>query len=150
MHPKLVLLFYNEDTNLHNKELPNNTLNLRNSGICHEGKIPGFKTITGYNLMEEAELGSGRQFINGIMDGKYDDDKYHYLDFSHDIMYNLSLIKYNPNTFVTTMTGIAVLSDLMYKDTTIVWDDEMKNWVDRPDIETTFNAHFYSNRNCKL
>jgi len=53
------------------KELPNNTINIVHSGICKkDGKLISNKY--GYNLMAEADLGSGRIFFNDILDNKYD------------------------------------------------------------------------------
>jgi hypothetical protein len=43
------------------KELPNNSVNLLNSGICIK------KKYIGYNLMEEANLGTGDKFINDLI-----------------------------------------------------------------------------------
>lgn len=48
------------------KELPNNCVNIRNSGICRKNKFYG------YNLMEEANLGTGITFLKKLIDGKYD------------------------------------------------------------------------------
>lgn len=50
-----------------NRELPNNTIKLLNSGICKNK----YHDILGYNLMEKASLGAGRNFINGIINGKF-------------------------------------------------------------------------------
>ena len=41
-------------------------------------------------------------------------------------------------------------STVSSKDTIILYESGMINWVDRPDIQTTFDCHFYNNRNCKL
>ena len=57
------------NTNVY-KELPNNTINIVNSGVC-KNKYRGLK---GYNLMEEADLGSGRQFFIKLLSGVYDDN----------------------------------------------------------------------------
>jgi hypothetical protein len=62
------------------KELPMNSVNLISSGICKNKSSKYY----GYNLMDEADLGSGAIFINNLLDGKYDtylnisnaDDKY--------------------------------------------------------------------------
>ena len=51
------------------KELPNNTVNIINSGVCKKSG-----TLRGYNLMEEATLGSGRDFFTKLLSGLYDDD----------------------------------------------------------------------------
>ena len=51
------------------RELPNNTVNIINSGVCVKSRIK-----EGYNLMEEADLGSGRQFLMKLLDSSYDDE----------------------------------------------------------------------------
>ena len=55
------------------RELPNNTVNIINSGVCiKKNKVTDEKQ--GYNLMEEANLGSGRQFFLKLLDKFYDDE----------------------------------------------------------------------------
>jgi len=65
------------------KELPNNTINIFHSGICNKSETklheqPHIKDISikgkthGYNLMEELDLGSGREFLDNIINGYYD------------------------------------------------------------------------------
>jgi len=76
------------------RELPNNTINIINSGTCvnkdkskidkskidkskiDKSKIDKSKKskMQGYNLMEEADLGSGRQFFMKLLNGDYDDE----------------------------------------------------------------------------
>lgn len=72
-----------------------------------------------------------------------------YLDYTKDLLYNCSLIKYNPNPFVTTFTGIGILADMMRKDQYIVWGDDLHNWNNKP-IEYSFKMHYFMNRNSKL
>ena len=72
-----------------------------------------------------------------------------YLEYTQDLVYNCSLIKYNPNPFITTITGIAILADLMKKDFYLLWDDDMKIWQGSS-IENEFNLHYYKNRGAKL
>jgi len=56
------------------RELPTNTVNIINSGVCggKKNKVTGEKQ--GYNLMEEANLGSGRQFFLKLLDKFHDDE----------------------------------------------------------------------------
>ena len=82
---------------------------------------------------------------SGIVDSV---DTY-YLDYTDSLMYNLSIIHQNPNPFITTFTGIAVLADLMKKETIVLWDDEMGKWQGNK-IEYEFKQHFFSDRGCKL
>ena len=60
-------------------ELPLNTVNIVNSGICNKTKSSKYK-YQGYNLMAEANLGSGRDFLTNIINGKLDSD----LDIKND------------------------------------------------------------------
>jgi hypothetical protein len=73
----------------------------------------------------------------------------HYLDYTKDLVYNCNLIKDNNRPFVTTFTGIAVLADLMKKETIVFYDDDMDNWNNKP-IGEIFNDHFYMNRKSSL
>jgi len=72
-----------------------------------------------------------------------------YLDYTKDLVYNCSLIKYNINPFVTTFTGIGILADLMNKDQYIVWGEDVRNWNNKS-IEYSFRMHYYENRKSKL
>ena len=62
------------------RHLPNNTVNIINSGTCKpKGKDTYMSKKTskkyyGYNLMDEADLGSGRQFLVKLLNGDVDDD----------------------------------------------------------------------------
>lgn len=75
--------------------------------------------------------------------------KTHQLDYSKDLVYNCSLVKYNPNVFVTTFTGIGILADLMKKNQYILWGDDLRDWAGKP-IEYSFELHYFKNRNSKL
>jgi len=77
--------------------------------------------------------------------GKFDGEQFHYLDYSDNLVYNCSLIKYNSNPFYTTFTGIGILSDLMHKETHVMWDDDMKIWDGKP-IDFDFDLHYSKNR----
>jgi hypothetical protein len=72
-----------------------------------------------------------------------------YLDYTKDLMYNCNLIRLNPNPFVTTFTGIGIISDLMKKRQFIIWGDDLINWNNQT-IEHAFKLHYYLNRNSKL
>lgn len=61
------------------RELPLNTVSINNSGTCikEKMKILGIglgKSYMGYNLMEEANLGSGKDFIKKLIKGDLDDE----------------------------------------------------------------------------
>jgi hypothetical protein len=76
-------------------------------------------------------------------------EKAHYLDYKKDLIYNCSLIKNNPNPFITTFTGIGIVADLMKKDCYILWDEDLRNWQGWG-VEHDYKLHYYQNRNSKL
>jgi hypothetical protein len=78
-----------------------------------------------------------------------DPSKVFYLDYSKSIMFNLNLIKYNDNPFITTFTGIGIIADLMNKETIVCWDEDMRMWDGHP-VEYDFKRHYYGNRKSKL
>ena len=60
------------------KELPLNTVNIINSGVCLNKNS---KTkMQGYNLMDEANLGSGRQFFLKLLEDNIYDDEFNIND----------------------------------------------------------------------
>ena len=81
--------------------------------------------------------------------GLFPEKKFFYLDYKDNLVYNCSLIKYNPNPLYTTFTGIGILSDLMDKETYILYDDDVVNWDNKP-IEYSYNLHYIRNRKSKL
>ena len=80
---------------------------------------------------------------------KPDPKKVVYLDYTKDLMYNCNIIKYNPNPFITTFTGIGIIADLMNKETIVCWDEDMRMWDGHP-VEFDFERHYYGNRKSKL
>jgi hypothetical protein len=62
------------------RHLPNNTVNIINSGTCKPKSKDTYmskktsKNYYGYNLMDEADLGSGRQFLIKLLNGGIDDE----------------------------------------------------------------------------
>lgn len=81
--------------------------------------------------------------------GMVDDLETYYLDYEDGLLYNLSIIKQNPNPFITTFTGIGILADLMKKDTYILWDEDMRFW-NGGTVEDDYRLHYWTNRNSKL
>lgn len=77
-----------------------------------------------------------------------DEDSF-YLDYTQDLLYNCSLVKYNINPFITTFTGIGILADLMKKELYVLWDEDMRNWQGKP-VEHDFDLHYYKDRHAKL
>jgi hypothetical protein len=78
-----------------------------------------------------------------------DPSKVFYLDYNKPLMYNLNIIKNNPNPFITTFTGIGIIADLMNKETIVGWDEDMRTWDGHP-VEFDFKRHYYGNRKSKL
>ena len=78
------------------KELPFNTVNIVNSGVCYKSKSK--IKYQGYNLMEEADLGSGRDFLTNIINGKNDldfnitNDKKRYITFINGLLQIILII----------------------------------------------------------
>lgn len=81
--------------------------------------------------------------------GLFNDEKFKYLDYNENLVYNCSLIKHNPNPLYTTFTGIGILADLMNKETYILYDDDVAMWDGKP-IEYSYNLHYIKNRKSKL
>jgi hypothetical protein len=50
---------------------------------------------------------------------------------------------------MTTFTGIAILADLMLKETMIFYPKELEFWDNKP-IQYSFNQHFYRDRRSEL
>lgn len=80
---------------------------------------------------------------------KFNGDRFKYLDYNDHLLYNISLIKYNANPFLTTFTGIGILADLVKKETKVLWDDDMRMWNGKP-VEYDFRLHYFTNRNSSL
>lgn len=76
-------------------------------------------------------------------------NKSFYLDYTKDLIYNCSMVRYNPNLFITTFTGIGILADLMKKDLCVLWGEDVRNWAGKP-VENSFETHYYFNRKAKL
>lgn len=81
--------------------------------------------------------------------GKFPEEKCEYLDYNKSLIYNLNLIKKNPNPFMTTFTGISILADLMLKETMVFYPKELEFWDNKP-IQYSFNQHFYRDRRTEL
>jgi len=109
------------------------------------------KTIIGdrWSLKQDPTIDTRRN-TNVIENGVNPDiTKVHYLDYTKPLMYNLNLIKNNPNPLITTFTGIGIIADLMTKETIVGWDEDMRTWDGHP-VEFDFSRHYYGNRKSKL
>lgn len=91
-----------------------------------------------------------RRLSHVIRDGaNLDPDKCYYLDYTRSIFENCSIIKNNPNKFITTFTGIGIIADLMMKETVVCWDEDMRVWDDKP-VEFDWERHYYQDRRSQL
>lgn len=91
-----------------------------------------------------------RRYSNMIeSSGKIKPEDALYLDYTNDLIYNCSMIKYNKNPFVSTFTGISVLADLMHKEQIVLWGEDIRNWDNKP-IINSFKQHYFQNRKAKL
>jgi len=100
---------------------------------------PDVDTRKGSNIIE----------FSGVLDA----NRVHYLDYSKDLIYNCSLIKYNPNPFITTITGVAILADMMNKEVVVLWNDEYKTqWpsISGETIDKIYELHHFKNRKTKM
>jgi hypothetical protein len=87
-------------------------------------------------------------------------DGCHFLDFSQPLLVNAYIIKNSTKPFVSCFTGVGILSDLMNKETYIVWKPEDFNeefrrgeddiWWDNKNINQVFQKHYYGDRKSKL
>lgn len=85
---------------------------------------------------------------------------FQFLDYDDDLITNAYKIKFSSKPFITNLTGISILSDLLKKETYIIWKPEDFNvefrngkdiiWDNGKNINQIFHKHFYLNRNSKL
>lgn len=78
---------------------------------------------------------------------KFNQDVFQFIDYTRPIAYNAALILSNENMFISAVTGISVLADLLNKPQLILYDDQMITWDNRKSFSETYNRHFYSDRN---
>jgi len=85
---------------------------------------------------------------------------FEFLNYDDDILLNCYKIKKSKNPFITNLTGVGILADLLKKESYIVWKPEdfdeqyRKNndvvWANGKNIEQVFSLHYYLDRKCKL
>lgn len=100
----------------------------------------------------------GRRSVNVLANLK--DDKFQFIDYNNDMLLNCYLIKNSNKPFITNLTGISVLADLLKKESLVVWKPEDWNpayrrgnnvlWDGGKDINLTFLRHHYADRKSKL
>ena len=83
-----------------------------------------------------------------------------FIDYTRDLLENCYYIAESPKSFITNLTGISVLGDLLNKEQLIVWKSEDWNpefrngkdinWDNGKNIDAVFKKHFYANRKSKL
>lgn len=83
-------------------------------------------------------LANSLKFIDG--------SRFYFLEYEkYDLMTNAQIIKYSPKPFISAITGIGILTDLMKEEAIILWDKSMENW-DGMDIEFDYWRHYYFDR----
>ncbi len=117
-------------------------LHVPHKDITHDAYIVGDRSYS-------KDADTRRSFDVIKNSGKFKEDKCYYLDYSDDLITNLNIIKNNKYQFITTFTGIAILADLMMKESLIFYPQELSFWDNKP-IVYSFNQHFYRDRNCEL
>lgn len=84
---------------------------------------------------------------------------FEFIDYNNDILTNCYIIKNSTKPFITNLTGVSVIADLLNKETFIVWKPE--DWKpeyrngndvswDNCNIDKVFEKHFYKNRKSKM
>lgn len=106
------------------------------------------KFIVG-DRMYHNQMDQRRSFNVLQSSGKLPLDLCHFLDYNQPMAYNAALIKTSTKPFISTFTGISVISDLLKKETIVLWGDDLTNWDNKP-IEHSFNQHFYRDRSSRL
>jgi hypothetical protein len=86
--------------------------------------------------------------------------EFNMLSYDTDILTNCYIIKNSKKPFITNFTGVSILSDLLNKETFVVWKSEDWNeefrkgddvkWDNGKNIQQVFAKHFYGNRYSKL
>ena len=83
-----------------------------------------------------------------------------FIDYTRDLLENCYYIAESNKPFITNLTGISVLGDLLNKEQWIVWKSEDWNpefrngkdinWDNGKNIDAVFKKHFYTDRKSKL
>lgn len=87
--------------------------------------------------------------LSGVLKSSGKFDSCYFLDYNKPLATNAAYLRYTEKPIITTFTGISTIADLLFKETIILWGDDLKNWDNKP-IEYSFNKHFYRDRHCKL
>jgi hypothetical protein len=87
-------------------------------------------------------------------------DQFGFINYENPMLVNCYLIKHSNKPFITNLTGISVLADLLRKDMYVVWKPEDWHphfrrgenvlWDGGKDIHQTYLRHHYADRNSKL
>jgi hypothetical protein len=83
-----------------------------------------------------------------------------FIDYTKSLLVNCYYIKESSKPFITNLTGISVLADLLNKEQLIIWKSEDWNpefrngkdinWDNGKNINMIFEKHFYTDRKSKL
>ena len=140
------------------------------------------KTLTGLDIKPDdsvelkvpelnIEFNRDRYFVGDRWNGPNIDDRretnvlsylqnVNYLDYNNCLLKNCYIIGESKFPFITNFTGIGMISDLMNKETLVVWKaedwkPEFRNgndvsWDNGKNINKVFEKHFYLNRKARL
>ena len=70
-----------------------------------------------------------------------DIDKVSFLDYNDDVTKNVYLIKNCKPPFITCFTGVGIISDLLNKETLLLWTDDIENWANQT-VNYSFEKHY--------
>jgi hypothetical protein len=83
-----------------------------------------------------------------------------FIDYNNDLLTNAYILKNLKKPFISSLTGISVLADLLNVEAYVIWKAEdwnpefrngdNINWDNGKDITKIFEKHFYANRKMKL
>jgi len=82
-----------------------------------------------------------------------------FIDYNNDLLTNCYIIKNSKKPFITSLSGVSVLADLLNKDSYVLWkaedwNEEFRvgndiNWEGK-NIQQVFEKHYYGDRKMKL
>lgn len=93
------------------------------------------------------------------------DDRFGFLDYNNDMLVNCYLIKESNKPFISNQTGVAVMADLLKKETLIIWkpedwhpmfrDGDDIKWgagegFEGRNVHGTFLRNHYADRKCRM
>lgn len=100
----------------------------------------------------------GRRAVHVLAD--ITGEEFEFINYDDPMLVNCNKIKYSNKPFITNLTGISVLADLLNKESLVVWKPEDWHphfrrgdnvlWDGGKDINLTFLRHHYGDRKSRL